>query len=268
MKTVGLFILFLIAWVPSALCATLHLEVETDKAVYYPGQTISWSLYAWTDPAGNRGISLLSVHLDDDTGEALNPPDNSGSEFTDTEYGAAENFIVAGPGTIAGSSSRLRDILAFQSPAAKTLDIGNDGVQHVYCKGSYTATALGTHTLTAIYNSANYWPDPTNNAVAFEANDSIPAVFEVLSEPTFCGDINTVYLNADIAMPQDCYVDFSDFATLSSQWMSVGCASPGWCDGADINESTGVDETDLGLFSDQWLWCSDPGNSACDIYWK
>ena len=50
--------------------------------------------------------------------------------------------------------------------------------------------------------------------------------------PSSCGSDGTVYLDADLY--QDCYVNFSDIDTFASQW----------------------------------LWCSDPNESDCDVYWK
>ena len=269
MKTIGLLLVLGFVGVPLTYGATVHLEVQTDKALYYPGQTVNWTIYAWADPAGNQGISLLSVHLDDDTSETLSPPAQSLDEFTDTAYGLAEKFSIAGDGgTPSPSAPRLQDMTVFQFPFDRLLNIGNDGVSHVLCKGSYTATIVATHTLTATFGDANYWPDGVANALQFEASTSTPAVFEVVTEPTFSGDTNTVYLDADLAAPQDCYVDYHDFSVLSAQWMAVGCGGPGWCDGADIDEDTTVDSDDALLLGNQWLWCTDPANAACDIYWK
>ena len=51
-------------------------------------------------------------------------------------------------------------------------------------------------------------------------------------DPASCGDDGTVYLDSDLY--QDCYTNFSDLA----------------------------------VFVSQWLWCSDPNESDCDVYWK
>jgi len=50
--------------------------------------------------------------------------------------------------------------------------------------------------------------------------------------PHFCGDSGTRYRSADVN--RDCYVNLKDFAKVA----------------------------------EQLAWCSDPGNSACDIYWQ
>jgi len=54
-------------------------------------------------------------------------------------------------------------------------------------------------------------------------------------------------------------VDFRDFATFSSHWNDTGCGDPNWCAGADIDRDGDVDNRDLGLFLDYWLW-PNPGN--------
>jgi hypothetical protein len=49
-------------------------------------------------------------------------------------------------------------------------------------------------------------------------------------------------------------VDFRDFATFSSHWNDTGCDDPNWCAGADIDRDGDVDNKDLGLFVEYWLW--------------
>lgn len=75
-------------------------------------------------------------------------------------------------------------------------------------------------------------PDELFVAVAAVSGD---ALFDnatlFLVAPTFCGDMNTVYLRADLN--SDCDVNLADFAD----------------------------------FAGQWLLCSDPADSACDGDW-
>lgn len=54
-------------------------------------------------------------------------------------------------------------------------------------------------------------------------------------------------------------VDFRDFAIFSSQRDNAGCGDPNWCAGADIDRDGDVDNKDLGLFVEYWLW-PDSGN--------
>ena len=89
-----------------------------------------------------------------------------------------------------------------------------------------------------------------------------------LPGPQVCGDPGTVYLDADLASPQDCYVDNADFNILTSLWLNNACTSPGWCNGADLDQSGSINLLDFQLFAQQWLWCTDPGNPLCDIYWR
>jgi hypothetical protein len=57
----------------------------------------------------------------------------------------------------------------------------------------------------------------------------------------------------------DGVVNFLDFATLSFHWNDTGCGDPNWCAGADIDRDGDVDNKDLGLFVEYWLW-PNPGN--------
>ena len=68
-------------------------------------------------------------------------------------------------------------------------------------------------------------------------------------------NVPTRDLNSDEA------VDFRDFATFSSHWNNTGCGAPNWCAGADIDRDGDVDNKDLGLFVEYWLWpTSDNGS--------
>jgi hypothetical protein len=49
-------------------------------------------------------------------------------------------------------------------------------------------------------------------------------------------------------------VDLIDFAIFSLQWDTSGCDDPSWCHGADLNRDGIVDNDDLVLFIDYWLW--------------
>lgn len=247
--------------------ATLNVAVSTDRTSYFPGQTVQWTITAWASSGDNAGIALLSVSLNDDLAEPLNPALNTVTELTDTEYGLTEGFTLASAGTPAATSPRLRDILIFQSPVARTLNIGNDNVPHVLCRGSYVVNTVGTHSLIPTINAGNYWPDASANAMAFEVNLTTSVSFGVLALPAFCGDTNTVYLDGDLATPQDCYVNVVDFSVLHLWWLENSCVGPSWCAGADINQSGIVDMTDGILWVGDWLKCTDPANAACDPYW-
>lgn len=51
-----------------------------------------------------------------------------------------------------------------------------------------------------------------------------------------------------------CYADFAGFSRLADQWLETGCDEPFWCSGADLDASTEVDQLDLELFIDEWLY--------------
>lgn len=77
----------------------------------------------------------------------------------------------------------------------------------------------------------------------------------------------TLTLNAALtAVPHladlnsDGWVDFHDFALLSSQWRRQGCedANTGSCRWVDLDQSDEVDANDLHLFTKYWLLQPDP----------
>jgi hypothetical protein len=84
-----------------------------------------------------------------------------------------------------------------------------------------------------IYNEYEGWDEP-NYIITFH-------------------NVPTRDLNSDEA------VDFLDFATFSSHWNDTDCGDPNWCAGADIDRDGDVDNKDLGLFVEYWLW-PDSGN--------
>jgi hypothetical protein len=77
-------------------------------------------------------------------------------------------------------------------------------------------------------------PDYDNEASTDWGTDHLiidNASYKALIDPNSCGDPGTIYFEAD--EDQDCYVTLKDFAT----------------------------------FIGQWMWCTDPERSECDIYW-
>jgi hypothetical protein len=48
------------------------------------------------------------------------------------------------------------------------------------------------------------------------------------------------------------FVDLADFAMLAAEWQNA-CASPDWCDDADIDHSQSVDMEDLMIMATSWL---------------
>lgn len=58
----------------------------------------------------------------------------------------------------------------------------------------------------------------------------------------------------------DGYINFQDYALLSSQWRGEGCEEPNadWCGRADLDQNGQVDPNDLDLFAHYWLLPPDP----------
>ena len=47
-------------------------------------------------------------------------------------------------------------------------------------------------------------------------------------------------------------IDLKDLNLFTEQWLSQDCAADSWCDGADFDESNGVDLVDFSLFAQNW----------------
>lgn len=229
-------------WLTSLVeAAEINVRVETDKNMYNIGYAVSWTIYAWAGQNDNYGVAFLSINLDDAQGDILSPPfiddPNGVMEFKDTDYGTSEKFLLFGPGTPSDNPPKLRDMLVMQSPADKQFDVGNDGdPNHIFAKGEFKVTSVGSHELTVSVNGANYWPDTTNNAVAFQNQNKFSATFSVY----YAGDIN-----------RDGQVNAIDLYIMSQQWlMSPGVPS------ADIAPGEGdnfVDHFDFAVLALQWL---------------
>ena len=151
----------------ASLCsaAVIHLKVETDKAQYEPGDTVSWQISAWANSGDNEGISLVGIDLNDSAGDLLNQATLFG-----TDFGAGNGFVLTGLGTPSVAAPRLQDVFAGQF--TKTPNIANDGDEHIFASGNYVATADGWHTLSVSLRSGNYWPIGGGNAQAFEVIDT------------------------------------------------------------------------------------------------
>ena len=184
---------------------TINLKVTTDEAEYDPGETVNWTIYAWTAPAGNAGVALLGVNLTEDRGETLSPaetdyylgivlsamwelagPDPDQGAY----YAVANEFTLHSAGTpSAPLPGGLLDILCYQSPAvtprpSSTLNKGNDGAEYLFAKGSFTATVPDCwHTLSLSTTGANYWPNDTDPAKGFDTETFTSASYYVTPEP-------------------------------------------------------------------------------------
>jgi hypothetical protein len=85
------------------------------------------------------------------------------------------------------------------------------------------------------------------------------SAFALLVKDPVCGDWG--FLSGDIN--QDCRVDLVDFGLLAERWMAGNCASPLWCNGADLDQSKSVDLADLVQLATNWVQCTQPYDAAC-----
>jgi hypothetical protein len=83
--------------------------------------------------------------------------------------------------------------------------------------------------------------------------------FSLIGVDPACGDWG--YYAADI--DQNCQVDFADFARLAQWWLSNGCATSQWCNGADLGKNDSVNMLDLAQMASEWLNCTNPQDSGC-----
>jgi len=90
-------------------------------------------------------------------------------------------------------------------------------------------------------NQMNEYDDfSTNGAGPIPDDDGQPDDFMVNSNP-LTGDFQP-----------DGEVDFNDLAVLALSWLDE-CSGPGWCSGADIDQSQDVNFVDFGFLADNWL---------------
>lgn len=82
---------------------------------------------------------------------------------------------------------------------------------------SYTLTwdQLPTGAATMEIQSSAYTTDPYVMTGTLASNTA--AVYITSATPEKCGDIGTIYYDADLN--KDCYINFSDFAIMASQWL-------------------------------------------------
>jgi hypothetical protein len=168
--------------------AMIYLSVSVDKTTYEVGDTVSWSALAWASTGDNVGIALLGVKLTESEEETMSPALTTGTgsskELLDSAFGVAQSYTLTSAGVVSSSKpGLLTDIGVLQLPTQKLLNQANDGQPHLFAKGSFTATVVGDHTLSAEKTGASYYPDTTHNAVSFEQVSSTPATFTVTPEP-------------------------------------------------------------------------------------
>ena len=105
------------------------------------------------------------------------------------------------------------------------------------------------------FNAADYIDPASGNITwcVYQASPSDVAVDVdyvglIVRDSFMCNpNASPVYLLGDIN--QDCYVDFDDFAIFANNWFG--------------------DLSDIALFTEHWLQCSDPDNGgACDNFWS
>ena len=187
---VGVVVLLLGA--TSAFGAQINYKVLTDCSTDAPGATVNWTMYAWASQGDNRGVALLALNLLDTKNTQFHPASTTGGgvlyRLVNSDYGAFNGFTLNGAGAdnVLGKLADI-DVSQGSAPASRVLDIGNDGQQHVFAVGSFTAAFPGSHTLSITQNGANYWPDATNVALAFSPGTNTSASFTVVPEPaTLC----------------------------------------------------------------------------------
>ena len=200
MKRLTLTAVALVLCASIASAATINLRVATDKSVYLQGETIRWSIFAWGNSGETHGISLLAVNLLDSVGGSPSGETLSEAETEDylglvfqlkgTTYGAVGHFNIVTAGTT--DPSIVRDIKAAQQAGSQVYNVGNDGVEHLFAEGSFTASVVGNHTLSNEFRGWNYWDAEyaggsvnykEQQAVGFQSSSLTPGQFRVDAVP-------------------------------------------------------------------------------------
>jgi hypothetical protein len=65
----------------------------------------------------------------------------------------------------------------------------------------------------------------------------------------------------------NCYVDYSDLATMAFYWLHTDCAGLGNCEKSDFEPDGSVDFGDFSTFGLQWMSCNDPCDPGCTPNW-
>ncbi len=178
----------------------VNAGVSTDKSTYAPGETVYWTMYAWTSTSC-PGISLLALNLHEDQDELLSeaevtdywvfPPGFWMYELTDSYYGLANGFTMESDGVIEPTGGKLADLVVRQSDDARMYGKGaNDDPSTVFAKGEFVANVMGIHNLSVTLNGANNWGGTAGNplpAEAMGAGSMGSAQFEVVPEPATMG---------------------------------------------------------------------------------
>jgi len=226
----------------STEAASLHLRVTTDKEIYIVGEEVNWTIWAWASVGDNRGVATIDVSLNDNRNEELNPafvvgtPPND--ELEDTEYGLEEHFTLVSSGTRFPTPPRLRRMNVYQNDLP--VDIGNDGVEHIFAKGKYIVTKTGPHDLNIFLNhSSYYWTDAVGNFDQFTPGENHPAYMTVITDPNIDG----------VSV-----VDFNDFALMANEWERTDCnAANDWCTFTDLDQDNNVDFFEVQMIALHWL---------------
>jgi hypothetical protein len=193
---VGLGVAVCLATAASA--STLNLQVTTDKPVYAPGETVTWTVAAWASAGDNRGVAMLGVDLAESQLEALSSAlldpvagDPTSKQLHLGLYNHASGFLLASDltgGTPGGTYDPdvpgvLSEVGVLQMPYDPVFNVGNDGSAHVFATGEYVPAALGSHTLSLAVTDALYWRLATDTTARFESANATPVTFLVAPEP-------------------------------------------------------------------------------------
>jgi len=151
-------LLFALAIVSKCEAGLLTFSVTTDQPQYTVGQTINWEIYVQSAPAADHyGIATLEAVLTESQAETLSTVGSTwGPKFS--------GYWFRNRGTVSGSSLIGITVTNVDSDEYVPAQIGGGGPD-LFIKGSYMATVVGTHTLTAIKDidaEAKYFNQPPN----------------------------------------------------------------------------------------------------------
>jgi subtilisin-like proprotein convertase family protein len=193
-------------------------------------------------------------------------PDNTRGWMDDAVIEIPDHFPIADLDVcITITHSSVFDLQLFlQSPTGTRLCLNMYNLTEYFDGENYTQTIFDDESELSIEQAqppftGRFRPEPGNALSIFDGldtygswrlqiNDMYYADSGVLDrfELMICGkipaDLNT-----------DGEVDFVDYVELSGHWRDQTCVSPGWCEGADFNQSGSVDLSDLAQFVEYWL---------------
>jgi len=193
-------------------------------------------------------------------------PDNTKGWMDDAVIEIPDHFPIADLDVcISVTHSKVFDLQLFlQSPTGTRLCLNMYNLNEYFDGENYTQTIFDDEAELSIEQAqppftGRFRPEPGNALSIFDGLDAYGSWRLQIYDAYFAdsGTLDRFELMICGKIPADLNtdgeVDFVDYVELSGHWRDQTCVSPGWCEGADFNQSGSVDLDDLAQFVEYWL---------------